>query len=66
MPLTPPHSSSRAVEAREDLFSKNVPQTGRPGFDEFLEFERRPSSFAGFGDRTKGRFKIVQFRKWVV
>jgi hypothetical protein len=26
---------------------QNVPQTGRPGFDEFLEFKRRDCDFVG-------------------
>jgi CheY-like chemotaxis protein len=38
---------------------KNVPQTGRPGFDEFLELERSPSGFEGVWDRTNARFKTV-------
>jgi hypothetical protein len=48
------------------LAPKSVPQTGLPGFDEFLELELGVSDFAGVWDRTKSRFKAVQSRKWVV
>ena len=35
--------------------SKNVPQTGRPCFDEFLERERRGLVFVGVNLATQGR-----------
>ena len=35
--------------------SENVPQTGRPGFDEFLELERRDSDFVGVNRAPQGR-----------
>jgi hypothetical protein len=35
--------------------SKNVPQPGRPRFDEFLELERRDSDFVGVNRAAPGR-----------
>jgi hypothetical protein len=34
---------------------KNVPQTGRLGFDEFLELERRGCGFLGVNRAIQGR-----------
>jgi hypothetical protein len=33
--------------------SKNVPQTGRPGFDEFLKLARRSADFSTVRNRAK-------------
>src|ERR1700722_15501005 len=47
-------------------FPKNVPQTGRPGFDEFLELERRSCGLPAVPKPDKARLKAVDSRKWVV
>jgi hypothetical protein len=48
-----PRWVSRAIVLDQLRKPKIVPQTGRPGFDEFLELEHRPSDFATARNRTK-------------